>query len=206
MFIKRMMAVAIIAMAALIGFGSTALAQSKILVVDTAKVYSDSTAVQGIAAERKNLKTTMESELRASKSVIDSETQSLNASLQGMTEAQYTARPDLQQRNIALEKKKAEHNIETKFKQLDLEKTENLALAEVDRIYASILESLRTERGADIIIDRTQVLVSSPTVDVTATVSSRLNSQLPSVAVSRQYLERPTVSVVPADQAGAQPQ
>lgn len=169
---------------------ATAFAQSTILVVDQSRVIRESSVGKHIATQLKSIGTSMESELKAKASPIESERDRLVNELKNMDQNALKSRPDLQKRAQDLVQKGQKTQVEAQYLQRELQITEGKAMKKVNERMAKILEKIVAERGADIIVDRQLVIYGGKTSDITDTVLSRLNSEMRTVSVIRERLPR----------------
>jgi len=169
---------------------AAACAQSTILVVDQTRLLRDSEVGKHINRQVESIAKTMESELKAVNSPLESELKSLQSEMQalGSREA-LNARPDLQSRLTSLAGKSQKQQLEARYKQRDLAKTEAVAYSKVSKKLEEILKVVVAERNADVVIDRSAIIYGKP-ADVTDVVLSRLNSQMRTVTVSRERVPR----------------
>jgi outer membrane protein len=181
---------AAIGVVASLAFAGSALAQSTILVVDQGRVIRESSVGKHIAAQMKSIGASMESELKASATPIQSERDRLMAELKNMDAAALKSRPDLQKRAQDLMEKGQKTQVEAAYKQRELQVTEAKAMKQVNEKLAKILEAVVAERNADVILDRSLVIYGGKSTDITDTVISRLNSQMRTVSVVRERLPR----------------
>lgn len=175
----------VLGVAASFTFAGVAFAQSTILVVDQGRVIRDSSVGKHIAAQIESIGKSMESELKASASPIQSERDRLMAELKNLDASALQSRPDLQKRAQDLVQKGQKTKVEAAYKQRELQVTEAKAMKQVNEKLAAILEAVVTERNADVILDRSLVIYGGKSTDITDTVISRLNSQLRTVSVVR---------------------
>ena len=175
---------------AALALSSAAFAQSTILVVDQGRVIRDSSVGKHVAKQIESIGKSMESELKASASPIQSERDRLMSELKSMDAAALKSRPDLQKRAQDLVQKGQKTQVEAAYKQRELQVTEAKAMKQVNEKLAKILEAVVAERNADVILDRSLVIYGGKSTDITDTVISRLNSQLRTVPVVRERLPR----------------
>ena len=175
---------------AAVAMSASAMAQSTILIVDQAKVLRESEVGKHIKRQLESIGKSMESEMKASTQPLTSERDRLVNELKTMDASALQSRPDLQKRAQDLQVKGQKQQVEAAYKQREMQITEAKALKKVNERLAKILEAIVAERGADIILDRSVVIYSGKTADVTDTVLSRLNSQMRTVTVSRERLPR----------------
>jgi outer membrane protein len=176
--------------AATLALSSAAFAQSTILVVDQGRVIRESSVGKHVAKQIESIGKSMESELKASASPIQSERDRLMSELKNMDAAALKSRPDLQKRAQDLVQKGQKTQVEAAYKQRELQVTEAKAMKQVNEKLAKILEAVVAERNADVILDRSLVIYGGKSTDITDTVISRLNSQLRTVPVVRERLPR----------------
>jgi outer membrane protein len=95
------------------------------------------------------------------------------------------------------EKKKALDGEARKVQRLAQERLEQLgevgqvALRQMEEAFLQVLEGLSDERGFNVVMPRSAVLVFSPAIDLTQEVMTRLDQKLPSVKVPDKAPERP---------------
>lgn len=171
-------------------FVSAASAQTTVLVVDQGKVLRDSEVGKHIARQLESIGKSMDNELKAALKPLESESKRLKAELKNMSVDAIKSRPDLQQRAKTLQEKMQKQQVEAAYKQRELQVTEKKAMDKVQEKLASILKTIVAERKADILIDRSVIIYTSPSVDITSTVISRLNSQMRTVSVVRERIPR----------------
>lgn len=169
---------------------STAAAQTTILIVDQNRVMRDSEVGKHIKRQLESIGKSMEAEMKPQQAALKSDSERLFSELKSMSVDALKSRPDLQQRARAFEEKRNKAQLEAKYKQAELQRTEQKALIQVNQKLESILKALVAERNADVIIDRTIVIYGGERADVTDTVISRLNAQMKTVPVSRVRLPR----------------
>lgn len=175
---------------AIIALSGTAYAQSTILIVDQNRVLRDSTVGKHVKRQIESIGKSMEAEMKSQASPLTSERDRLVNELKTMDKSALASRPDLQKRAQDLMQKGQKQQIEAQYKQRELAITEQKALKKINDQLAKILEKIVAERKADIILDRSVVIYSGKTADVTDTVLSRLNSQMRTVTVTRERLPR----------------
>jgi len=180
----------LLGVAASLALSSIAVAQSTILVVDQGRVIRESSVGKHIAAQVESIGKSMESELKASATPIQSERDRLMNELKSMDAAALKSRPDLQKRAQDLMAKGQKTQVEAAYKQRELQVTEAKAMKQVNEKLAKILEAVVAERNADVILDRSLVIYGGKSTDITDTVISRLNSQMRTVSVVRERLPR----------------
>jgi len=188
MFFRHVLRSAVLFLAALL-FAVTSNAQS-ILVVDQARVLRDSNVGKHVQNQLLSIGTQMDTEVKSTGGSIQSEYEGLIAQTKGMTAVQRKARPDLEKRALELQKKMQEAQMEMAFKQRDLDATKKKAYDKVNEKLSKILEAIVAERKADLLVDRSLVMFTSPSLDITDEVIKRLNKEMRTVSVTRERLPR----------------
>jgi len=174
---------------AVLTFACAASAQT-ILVVDQSRIMQESNVGKHIQNQLLSIGTQMDSEVQSTSGTLKSEFESLRATSQNMTPEQRQARPDLAQRNAEFQKKMQNAQMEMAIKQRELDATRQKAAAQVNEKLAVIIKSIVDERGAELVVDRSLVIFSAPSIDITDEVIKRLNSQMRTVKVTRVRLPR----------------
>jgi len=190
MLITKSIRYLLVGIVALFSFSTQAFAQSTVLVLDQSRVLRDSEVGKHIQRQLESIGKAMDSEFKASTTPIVSERDRLIAEVQSIGPDAVKSRPDLQARAKTLAEKGQKQQVEAKYKQAELQVTEQKAIAKVNEKLKVILETLVAERNADVILDRSLVMYGGTSVDITETVISRLNSQMRTVTVTRERLPR----------------
>ncbi len=182
-----------LAIATMFILANTATAQSKILVLDYNKVINDSQAGKSVRSQLKTIVKSMENEVKNKVKRLETEGKGIQASTKGLTMADLKSRPDLTQKIKSFGAKQQKTQLDVKYKDAELQKTEGKALAQINKKIKTIIDAVARERGADIVVEkRGSTYYSSASIDITATIISRLNSQLPKVTVVRERIARKT--------------
>ncbi len=183
---------AIIVVSAAFFVAASAYAQSTILIVDQSRILRDSEVGKHINRQIESIAKTMESEVKSAVSPLEAEGKTLQAEIQALGQAGLASRPDLKSRLTSFAGKSKKQQYEAVMKQRELAKTEAVAYQKVSKKLEEILKVVVAERNADVVIDRSAVIYGKP-ADVTDLVLSRLNSQMRTVAVTRERLPRQAI-------------
>jgi outer membrane protein len=175
---------------ALFVFSGAAMAQTTILIVDQNKVLRDSEVGKHVQRQIESIGKQMDSELKAQVTPLVSERDKLLTELKSMSADALKSRPDLQQRAVSLQEKGEKSKLEAAYKQKELQITEQKAISKINEKLSVVLKTIVKERKADLILDRSLVIYNGKSVDITDDVISRLNSQMKTVAVTRERLPR----------------
>jgi Skp family chaperone for outer membrane proteins len=171
-------------------FSDHALAQSTVLIVDQARVLRDSDVGKHVSRQIESIGKQMGNEMVAQLAPIKTERDKLLLELKTMSVEALKSRPDLQQRAQALQEDTQKSQLETKYKQTELQLTEQEAMKKINVTLETILKAIVAEKKADVILDRSVVIFTSPEADITDDIISRLNAQLKTVPVIRKRVPR----------------
>ncbi len=189
MFSPKLLRRAVLGSAVAFIASASAFAQSTILVVDTAKVYNDSSVGQHIARQVESMASTTESQLKAQASPLESRGKSLQAQTTGKTTQQILQDASLKSQIESFQKDTVKLQQDMAIAQRELQITEAKARQLVTAKMKTIIDQIARERNADVVLEKQLVIYGEP-ADITATVLSRLNSQMTTVPVTRERLPR----------------
>lgn len=158
------------------------LSPAVVAVVDTSRIARECNACR-------TAQTTLQQQVAS----VQQRQQQLQAPLQTEATAIQTAvqalnnrAPDaaLQQRIQALQLQERTANQELQGRTDTLRSTQAHVLQQINRALGPIMNQVLQNRGATIIVDRSNVLATSPTVDVTNEVLASLNTALTTISVT----------------------
>jgi outer membrane protein len=157
----------------------------KILVVDRQAILRLSRVGQDIVRQVNALTTSAESQFKAEKDSLQKEEQTL--AQQGAILA-----PDVRaQKQKAFEGKVAAFQKKVQDRQSMIQGGVMNARRQVEAALGPILQGILAERGANILLDRQEVVLATVDIDVTKLTIQRLDQKLPNVKVS---LAAPTLA------------
>ncbi|HEY3638954.1 MAG TPA: OmpH family outer membrane protein [Rhizomicrobium sp.] len=152
-------------------------AAPKILVVDRQAILRLSKVGQDIVRQVNGLTTSAESQFKAEKDSLQKEEQSL--AQQGAILA-----PDVRaQKQRAFESKVQAFQKKVQDRQSMIQNGVMAARRQVEGALGPILQGVLSERGANLLLDRQDVVLATTDIDVTKTTIQRLDQKLPSVKV-----------------------
>ncbi len=173
---------------AILTLGAAAAAQTNIAVMNEERVLRESSVGQHIATRIAAIAQEIDAELAAMGQPIQQETEALNAETASMTPQAVQQRPDLMQRIEALNAQAQQFEIARRVRQQELVATERQAMRPVYEALGPILEEVVAQRSIDVLIDRSNLVFASPSVDISEAVVALLNERLPTVPVNRVRL------------------
>ena len=181
----------------IVGFTGIAQAQT-ILVMNEQRILRESAVGLHIATEIERIGGEIQAELSPLGTAIAQENDALTAETSALSEDAVRQRPDLMARLQALQVDAANFENLRRVRAQELQATERAAVQPVLQALQAILQELVEERGADLLIDRSQVVFASDAIDITPAAIARLNEVIPTTPVNRVRL--------PEQQQAAQPQ
>jgi len=164
-------------------------AQSTILVVDTAKVYNDSSVGQHVTRQLKSMAETTGTQLKAKADPLQTRGKTIEVAVDGKSQQQVLADAALKSQILTYQKDTQALQQEMAIAQRELQMTEGKARQLVNAKIKSIIDQIAKERNADVVLERQLVIYGEP-ADITTTVLARLNSQMTTVPVTRERLPR----------------
>lgn len=167
----------------------TAAAQSTILVVDTAKVYNESSVGQHIQRQIASMAKTTESQLQTQVAPLESRKKTLATQVDGKTRQQIASDAALVSQLNTFQRDTVKLQQDMAIAERELQMTEAKARQLVTAKMKTIIDQIAKERNADVVLERQLVIYGEP-ADITTTVMSRLNSQMTTVPVTRERLPR----------------
>ena len=169
-----------------LGTSGTAMAQRNnapaVLVVDVQRISSECTACR---AAQTQLQTQL-NEFQQRRTTLGQQINTEGQPLQQAVNALNGKEPDanLQQRLRTFEQRQQQAAQELQTRGAQIESTEAHVNKQIFDRLVPILESIRANRNAGIVVARNSVFAANPTLDVTNDALAELNRQLPSVSVT----------------------
>ncbi|HAQ36636.1 MAG: outer membrane chaperone Skp [Maricaulis sp.] len=179
----------IVAVAAVLAASfAPAQAQTNVLIMNEERIVAESQVGQHIGTRMQAIRAEMDAELQALLTPIQEENERLNAETASLTPEAIQARPDLMQRIQALNTQAQQAEALRQRLAQELQATQRQAMRPVLEALQAILQEVVTERGAQILIDRSAVVYADPSIDISDSAIERLNQRLPTTAVNRVRL------------------
>ena len=175
------------AIALVISFSSLAQAQ-EILVMNEQRILRESAVGIHIASELERIGAEIQVELTPLATRVQQENEALTAETAALSEEAIRQRPDLMTRLQALQTDAAEFEQRRQIAAAEIQATERAAMQPVMAALANVLQEIVEERGALILIDRTQVVFAGESIDISAAAIARMNEVIPTTPVNRVRL------------------
>jgi len=144
-----------------------------IMVVDTQLVMRDSTAVKDLQQQAETQRTQLEQQAKSQEEGLRTESQDLTRQRTVLSaEAFAQKRQQLEQKYA-----KFQYDISSKLDELDARYSRGISQVEVELV--KIADQLAAERGANMVLPKTTLLLVHKDFEVTSEVLTRLNRSLP---------------------------
>ena len=187
--LKSIMAALALLFTAPIALSPAATAQgTKVVVIDRVKIYAESQAGQDLRNKVASIETTMQGELKPTADKLQADGTSLDSRTQGMTRDAILANATLKAEVEQLAREAQVFNQRRQIAANELALTERAALSEFNNALIPVLQQVIAETGANVILDKSQVVFVDDATDVSASVVTKLNAATPTINVVRQRM------------------
>ncbi len=165
-----------------------AVAQTNVMVIDQAKIMTESKAGKDIAKKLQNIAEQLNKELKPTADSLQAEQKSLQETLAPLNKNAIAQDKALVTRIQNFEKRSAELQKTGQIRQAELELTRRDAWSKFFVALEPALQAAIDESKADIVIDRSSTIHTADGVDKTALIISKLDASTPAIAVTKQTL------------------
>lgn len=187
--VKSILAALALAVTTPLALAPVASAQgTKAIVIDRVQIVAQSKAGQDIRTKIQSIETTMQNELQPAANKLQTDGAAIETKTQGMTPEAMRADAALKVEVEEYARQANEFNRDRQIAAQELALTERQALAEFNRALIPVLREVVTETGANLILDKSDVVFVDETTDVTASVIAKLDAASPTINVVRQKL------------------
>ena len=171
---------------------------ANIVVIDQARILRESAGGQDIQRKLQAIGQTIQSELQAEQSALETEGRALEGRLANKSEEAIRADTGLVSQMQSFQRKQQAFVQKSQIRQQELAQTEQNAIAEFYSALEPVLEQVLAERGGNLMVERSSVLIAQPALDATTLAISKINAAKPSVTVSRVRLPTQPAPGAPA--------
>ena len=171
---------------------------ANIVVIDQARILRESAGGQDIQRKRQAISQTIQSELQAEQSALETEGRALEGRLANKSEEAIRGDTALVSQMQSFQRKQQAFVQKSQIRQQELAQTEQNAIAEFYSALEPVLEQVLAERGGNLMVERSSVLIAQPSLDATTLAISKINASKPSVTVSRVRLPTQPAPGAPA--------
>jgi len=159
-----------------------------VVMIDEGRLLGESKAGKDIQTKLKNLETQMKNELEPIRATLETDGKALQTKVEGKTREAVAADTALLGQLTAYQKRAQEFAQKQQIISQEFQLTERKALIDFNKAIEPVLMEVVSEKKAQIVMSKVQVIFSADTVDVTPLVISKLDAKTPTIAVSRQRL------------------
>ena len=171
-----------------LALSTVATAQTNVIVIDRAQIFAQSKAGQDVVTKVRGIETTMQTELQPTANQLGTEGQALQTKAEGKTQQQVLADPALKAEVEAYARKTTQFNRDRQIASQELALTERKALIDFNNALIPVLREVIAETGANVILDKSQVVFVDDATDATQSVITKLDASTPTITVVRQTL------------------
>lgn len=167
------------------------------VVVDTAEVLKSAKAMAVVRDQSRRFETQFRNQLQA-------EEKALNDNVRELERLKNTLSPEaFAERKRAFDQSVADYQRRSRALVIALEKSNRQAVNQVEQMMVDIIGEVAQQRGANMVLSRSQVILYDPRMEITPVVLDLLNRKLPSVAFPTPVPE--AEAAAPAQPKPAQP-
>ncbi len=170
---------------------------AKVAVVDIERVLTECTACRAANTQLQAQGTQLQALANQLSAPLQTEGQSLQTAV---TAARGNPDAALQARIRAFQTREQQANQQIQTQRATVERNVAYVRQQIGQRASPIIQQIAQQRGATVALDKGSTLFSAPATDITDTVLTQLNSQLPSVSVTA-----PAQATAPAGAAPARP-
>lgn len=187
--IKHMLvAVSLMATGAAVAAPAAMAQGTTVVMIDEGRLLTESKAGKDIQTKLGSLETQMKNELEPIRATLETDGKALQTKAEGKTREAIAADAALIAQLTAYQKRAQEFAQKQQIVSKEFQLTERKALIDFNKAIEPALMEVVTEKKAQIVMSKTQVIFSADLVDVTPLVISKLDAKTPTIAVSRQRL------------------
>ena len=157
-----------------------------VVMIDEGRLLTESKAGKDIQTKLSSLETQMKNELEPTRATLETDGKALQTKIEGKTREAVAADTALVAQLTAYQKRANEFAQKRQIVSQEFQLTERKALVDFNRAIEPALMEVVTEKKAQIVMSKGQVIFSGDTVDVTGLVISKLDATTPTIAVTRQ--------------------
>lgn len=173
---------------AIVMLGSPAFAHdgTKVIVINGAQVRAESKAGLDVVTKLSNIQGQMQNELQPTAKDLENHGRAIQLLTANKTPEQVRSDPNLVSQIESFGKKREDFEATSNLRSQELQLTERKAWGNFMEALQPVIETVKAEYGADLILDRSTLIFMEPALDVTTRVIELLDEQTPAIAVTRE--------------------
>lgn len=169
--------------------GLTAFAQgTSVMVIDDVRILRESKAGQDIQRKLQAIETQINNELEPGIKALETDAKAIEPKIQGKTREQIAGDAALVNQLAAFQTKQQEFGQKRNVAAREFAMTEEKAIVDFNRALEPALTEVIQEKGAQVVLLKSQAIFVADAVDVTTAVIQKLDQKTPAIAVTRQRL------------------
>ncbi|WP_018147183.1 OmpH family outer membrane protein [Henriciella marina] len=188
LFNTALASVAVLFSTAIVAAPVAAAQNSEVVVIDQQRIMTETSGGQDIVRKVGEIGTTIQSELTPEANALQQQGEALEARTANMSMEAIGADEALRAEVEAYAQRAQQFSRNRQIAAAELQATERAAWARFYQGLQPVLEEVITETGANVMLDASQAVWSSESVDVTQSVIMKMNAAMPTVEVTRQTL------------------
>lgn len=157
-----------------------------VIIIDEGRILTDSKAGKDLFTKLKNIETQINNELKAPRDALEADRTSLAAQVDGKTREAIVADAALVARIEGFQTKANEFAQKRSVLSQEYAATEQKAFVDFNTALEPVLLEVVKEKGAQVVLSKSQAVFSADTVDATPAIVSKLDVRTPSITVVRQ--------------------
>ncbi len=159
---------------------------TSVVVIDQRKIMQESKAGKDIQTKLGSIETQITNELRPKAQSLETEGKALQTKLATMTQQAVMADAALKTRLENFSKSREDFAALQARRGQEYSLTERKAWSDFFAALQPVLQEVVTEKGAQLMLDRSDTVFTGPTIEVTALVITKLDQRTPTISVVRQ--------------------
>jgi len=149
-----------------------------IAVVDVDKIRENATAAKSVRDQLVKQQSTYQDEIAKTENDLRNAEQDLNKQRTVLSPEAFAQRRQQFEQRVA----EFQRSVQARRKQLD-DAYKN-SMVQVNKVVVDVIQDVATQRGATLMLPRSQIILSHPTMEVTDEVLDQVNRKLPTVKVT----------------------
>jgi len=171
---------------------------ANIVVIDQARLLRESAGGQDIQRKLQAIGQTIQAELQAEQSALETEGRALEGRAANRSQEEVAADTAFISQMQSFQRKSQAFAQKSQIRSQELQQTEQNAINEFYTALQPVLEQVLAERGANVMLERSSVMMAAPELDATDLAISKINATKPTVTVSRVRLPTQPAAGAPA--------
>ncbi|MCU0730647.1 MAG: OmpH family outer membrane protein [Hyphomonas sp.] len=185
--LRMIVAALMLAMTFSTTFAQASFAQGTVvMIIDEGKILTDSKAGKDLFTKLKNIETQINGELKAPRDALEADRTALATQVDGKTREAIMADAALVKKIEDFQKKANEFAQKRSVLSQEYAATEQKAFIDFNTALEPVLLEVVKEKGAQVVLSKSQAVFSSDTVDGTPAIVSKLDQRTPAITVVRQ--------------------